>query len=107
MALIECISVRPQWRVSAEEEKTSQPAAPAPIATNRHSRSSRASTEEKASTTIEFRVDSNSRHVPVTAIATPYYLQSGTMSRGYCLVTFLTIIIFFQFQKIKFSESSI
>ncbi|UMM36625.1 hypothetical protein L5515_008704 [Caenorhabditis briggsae] len=83
--------IRPQWRVSAEEEKSSQqasaptPTAPAaPIATNRHSRSSRASTEEKTATTTEFRVDSYSRPVPVATpiSATPSYLQSGSMHRG-------------------------
>ncbi|EGT35950.1 hypothetical protein CAEBREN_29641 [Caenorhabditis brenneri] len=82
---IRVIVVRPQWRVSAEEEKSAQQTpVPAPIATNRHSRSSRASTEEKTSTTAEFRVDSHSRPVPVTTplTATPSYLQSGTMSRG-------------------------
>ncbi|EGT35363.1 hypothetical protein CAEBREN_19054 [Caenorhabditis brenneri] len=81
----EAAKIRPQWRVSAEEEKSAQQTpVPAPIATNRHSRSSRASTEEKTSTTTEFRVDSHSRPVPVTTplTATPSYLQSGTMSRG-------------------------
>ncbi|ULT90847.1 hypothetical protein L3Y34_008866, partial [Caenorhabditis briggsae] len=87
----ELAKIRPQWRVSAEEEKSSQqasaptPTAPAaPIATNRHSRSSRASTEEKTATTTEFRVDSYSRPVPVATpiSATPSYLQSGSMHRG-------------------------
>ncbi|EFP04514.1 CRE-EHBP-1 protein [Caenorhabditis remanei] len=84
--------VRPQWRVSAEEEQrtsgpttpSSAPAVPAPITTNRHSRSSRASTEEK--TTTEFRVDAHSRPIPVTEMtpirATPAYLSGGSMSRG-------------------------
>ncbi|CAI2355132.1 unnamed protein product [Caenorhabditis sp. 36 PRJEB53466] len=76
--------VRPQWRVSAEEEKPAG-AVPAavPVAAQRHSRASRASTEEKtATTTTEFRVDAHSRPIPVATTTTTSHLNSGTIGRG-------------------------